>query len=140
MSSSDTPKLRAGGNPRIPKGEGPGPVRDDIAAMPEWKHDIGQRLDAIIERTVPGARKAVMWNSPFYGAADQAGWFVSFHCFDRYVKVTFFRGTAPTPVPPGASKSADTRCLDVYENLDLFDEAQFADWVAQAARLPHEQL
>jgi len=140
MSSNDTPKLLAGGNPQIPKGEGPGPVRDYIAAMPEWKHDVGQLLDSIIERTVPGVRKAVKWNSPFYGAPEQEGWFASFHCFDRYVKVTFFRGTALTPVPPGASKSADTRYLDVYEDLDLFDETQFADWVAQAARLPHEQL
>jgi len=140
MSSNDTPKLLAGGNPQIPKGEGPGPVSDYIAAMPDWKHGVGQLLDSIIERTVPGVRKAVKWNSPFYGAPDHDGWFVSFHCFDRYVKATFFRGASLTPVPPGASKSADTRYLDVYEDLALFDEAQFTEWVAQAAQLPHEQL
>lgn len=140
MSSNGPPKLLAGGNPQIPKGEGHGPVRDYIAAMPGWKHDVGQLLDSIIERAVPGVRKAVKWNSPFYGAPDQTGWFASFHCFDRYVKVTFFRGTSLTPVPPGTSKSADTRYLDVYEDLDLFDEAQFSDWVTQAARLPHEPL
>ena len=85
-------------------------------------------------------RKAVKWNTPFYGAANEEGWFLSFHCFDRYVKVTFFRGTSLTPVPPGASKTPDTRYLDVYEDLDEFDEAQFTDWVTQASELAHEKL
>ena len=140
MGSNDTPKLLAGGNPQIPKGDGPGPVRDYIAAMPGWKHDVGQLLDSIVERTVPDVRKAVKWNTPFYGAANEEGWFLSFHCFDRYVKVTFFRGTSLTPVPSGASKTPDTRYLDVYEDLDEFDEAQFTDWVTQASELAHEKL
>ena len=140
MGSNDTPKLLAGGNPQIPKGDGPGPVRNYIAAMPGWKHDVGQLLDSIVERTVPGVRKAVKWNTPFYGAANEEGWFLSFHCFDRYVKVTFFRGTSLTPVPPGASKTPDTRYLDVYEDLDEFEEAQFTDWVTQASELAHEKL
>jgi hypothetical protein len=140
MSSNEAPKLLAGGNPQIPKGDGPGPVRDYIAAMPGWKHDVGELLDSIIERTVPGVRKAVKWNSPFYGAPGHDGWFLSFHCFDRYVKVTFFRGTSLTPIPPGASKTPDTRYLDVHEDLDQFDGAQFADWITQAAALPHEPL
>ena len=140
MGSNDAPKLLAGGNPQIPKGAGPGPVRDYIAAMPGWKHDVGQLLDSIIERTVPDVRKAVKWNSPLYGAADRDGWFLSLHCFDRYVKVTFFRGTSLTPVPPGASRTPETRSLDVHEDLDEFDEAQFADWVAQASNVAHEKL
>lgn len=140
MTSDKTPRLLAGGNPQIPKGDGPGPVRDYIAAMPGWKHDVGELLDAIIERTVPGVRKAVKWNSPFYGADDQDGWFLAFHCFEKYVKVTFFRGTSLDPVPPGTSKTPETRYLDVCEDLERFDEARFADWVSQASRLPHEKL
>ena len=109
MSDSDRPDptkppLLAGGNPRIPKGYGDAPVQAYIAAMPGWKSDVGRRLDALIARTVPGVRKAVKWNSPFYGAGDEGqGWFLSFHCFTKYVKVTFFRGTSLHPVPPGAS-------------------------------------
>ena len=140
MTSDEPPRLLAGGNPQIPKGDGPGPVRDYIAAMPGWKHDVGELVDAIIERTVPGVRKAVKWNSPFYGADDQEGWFLSFHCFEKYVKVTFFRGTSLDPVPAGTSKTPETRYLDVHEDLDRFDEAQFADWVSQASLLPHEKL
>lgn len=140
MGADDSPKLLAGGNPQIPKGDGPGPVRDYIAAMPGWKHDVGQLLDSIVDRTVPNVRKAVKWNTPFYGAADHEGWILSFHCFDRYVKVTFFRGTSLTPMPPGASKTPDTRYLDVYEDLDEFDEAQFTDWVTQASELADEEL
>jgi len=132
-----SPKLLSGGNPQIPKGYGDEPVQAYIAAMPEWKHDVGRRLDDLIVRTVPDVRKAVKWNSPFYGADDD-GWFLSFHVFTKYVKVTFFRGTSLTPVPPGASKTPETRYLDIHE--DDFDEAQFVEWVAQASVLPGEKL
>lgn len=133
------PVLLSGGNPQIAKGEGEAPVQAYLAAMPGWKRELGHRLDALIARTVPGVRKAVKWNSPFYGAPDVDGWFLSFHCFTAYVKLAFFRGTSLVPVPPGASKSQDTRYLDIREGDDL-DEAQLADWVAQASRLPGERL
>ena len=133
------PALLSGGNPQIAKGDGDAPVQAYIAAMPGWKREIGRQLDALVVRTVPGVRKAVKWNSPFYGAADQDGWFLSFHCFTRYVKVTFFRGTSLRPVPAGESKHKDVRYLDVYEDVPL-DEAQFINWVQQASRLPGEGL
>jgi hypothetical protein len=136
---SAKPKLLAGGNPQIPKGDGDAPVQAYIAAMPEWKSRVGRLLDDLVVRAVPDVRKAVKWNSPFYGAADDEGWFLSFHCFDRYVKVTFFRGTSMEPVPPGASKHPETRYLDVHEDDEL-DEARFVDWVRQASRLPGERL
>jgi hypothetical protein len=129
--------LLSGGNPQIAKGYGDAPVQAYIAAMPGWKRDIGRRLDAIIAKTVPGVRKAVKWNSPFYGVEDDV-WFVAFHCFDRYVKVTFFRGMSLTPVPAGQSKHKDVRYLDIYEGA--LDEAQFADWVKQASQLPGENM
>jgi hypothetical protein len=128
------PTLLAGGNPRIAKGDGDAPVRDYIAAMPGWKRDVGRHLDALIERTVPEVRKAVKWNSPFYGIEGQ-GWFLSFHCFTRYVKVTFFRGTSLRPLPPGESKHEEVRYLDIHE-ADELDDARLADWVKQASRLP----
>lgn len=137
-ANAGKPALLAGGNPQIPKGEGDAPVQAYIAAMPGWKRDIGQRLDALIVRTVPGVHKAVKWNSPFYGVADQ-GWFLSVHCFTKYVKVAFFRGTSLRPVPPGESKSKDTRYLDIHED-DPFDEAQLTDWVKQASQLPGEKM
>lgn len=133
-----TLRLLSGGNPQIAKGDGDRPVQAYIAAMPGWKRDIGRRLDKLIERSVPGVHKAVKWNSPFYGVEGQ-GWFLSFHCFTRYVKVAFFRGTSLRPIPPGASKSGDTRYLDIHED-DAFDEAQVAAWVRQASRLPGERL
>ena len=132
------PALLSGGNPQIPKGEGDAPVQAYIAAMPGWKREVGRRLDALIVRTVPGVRKAVKWNSPFYGIEGQ-GWFLSMHCFAKYVKVTFFRGLSLHPVPPGPSKSQDTRSLDIRED-EPFDEAQFVDWVRQASQLPGEPL
>ena len=132
------PKLLSGGNPQIPKGEGDGPVQAYIAAMPGWKGDVGRRLDAIIAKTVPGVRKAVKWNSPFYGAPDQDGWFLSFHVFTRYLKVTFFRGAALHPAPSGTSKYPDVRYLDIHEGE--LDEVQFAAWVKQASRLPGEKM
>ncbi|HYX34243.1 MAG TPA: DUF1801 domain-containing protein [Oligoflexus sp.] len=130
-------KLLSGGNPQIAKGEGDAPVQAYIAAMPGWKQDIGRRLDAIIVRSVPNVHKAVKWNSPFYGI-DGEGWFVSFHVFTRYVKVTFFRGTSLRPIPPGESKHKEVRYLDIHE--DELDELQFAEWVKQASQLPGEKL
>jgi hypothetical protein len=131
------PPLLSGGNPQIAKGYGDAPVQAYIAAMPGWKSEVGRRLDALIERTVPGVRKAVKWNSPFYGVEDNV-WFLSFHCFTKYVKVTFFRGALLRPVPLGESKYKDVRYLDIYE--DQLDEAQFADWVRQASQLPGERM
>lgn len=132
------PKLLSGGNPQIPKGEGDAPVQAYVAAMPGWKSDAGRRLDAIIERTVPGVRKAVKWNSPFYGV-DGDGWFLSFHCFTRYVKLAFFRGASLVPPPPATSKQKDVRYLDIHQD-DPIDEAQLADWIGQASRLPGERM
>ena len=128
------PALLAGGNPQIAKADGAAPVRAYIAAMPGWKRDIGRRLDALVTRTVPGVRRAVKWNSPFYGIEDN-GWFLSFHCFTRYVKVTFFRGTSLRPLPPGASKHEDVRYVDIRED-DRPDEQLMTSWIRQAARLP----
>ena len=128
-------KLLSGGNPQIAKAEGDAPVQAYIAAMPGSKSEIGKRLDVIIVRKVPKVRKAVKWNSPFYGIEGQ-GWFLSFHVFTRYVKVTFFNGRLLKPVPPGGTpKSKDSRWVDVYEG-DKIDEAQMASWVKQAAALP----
>ena len=132
------PALLAGGNPQIAKADGDAPVQAYIAAMPGFKRDVGRRLDALIVRTVPGVRKAVKWNSPFYGIEGQ-GWFLSFHCFTTYVKVAFFRGASLRPVPPGESKSKDTRYLDIHED-DQLDEAQFAAWVKQASQLPGDRM
>jgi hypothetical protein len=128
------PAVLAGGNPRIAKADGEAPVRAYIAAMPGWKRDVGRRLDALIVRHVPGVRKAVKWNSPFYGIEGR-GWFLAFHVFTRYVKVTFFRGTSLRPVPPGESKSKETRYLDIRED-DNLDEKQLAAWIQQAASIP----
>jgi hypothetical protein len=128
------PQLLSGGNPQIAKADGDAPVRAFIAAMPGWKRDVGRRLDALIVRTVPGVQKAVKWNSPFYGVEGQ-GWFLNFHCFTKYVKVAFFRGTSLRPVPPGESKHEDVRYLDIHEDEKL-DEAQLATWIRQAAALP----
>jgi hypothetical protein len=127
-------KLLTGGNPQIAKADGDAPVQAYIAAMPGWKRDVGRRLDTLIVRTVPGVRKAVKWNSPFYGIEGQ-GWFLNFHCFTKYVKVAFFRGTSLRPPPPGKSKQREVRYLDIHED-DQLDEAQIVDWVEQASRLP----
>jgi hypothetical protein len=135
---STKPTLLSGGNPQIAKGEGDAPVRAYIAAMPGWKRDVGRRLDAIIVRTVPGVHKAVKWNSPFYGVEGN-GWFLNFHCFTKYVKVAFFRGTSLRPVPAGESKHKEVRYLDIRED-DEFDEKQFALWVKQASKLPGERM
>ncbi len=132
------PTLLAGGNPQIAKGYGDAPVQAYVAAMPGWKSDVGRRIDEIIVRTVAGVHKAVKWNSPLYGVEGQ-DWFLGIHCFTNYIKVAFFRGASLRPVPPGESRSKDTRYLDIHEN-DQFDEAQFADWVKQASQLPGERM
>ena len=118
--------------------DGDAPVQAYIAAMPGWKRDVGRRLDALIVRTVPGVRKAVKWNSPLYGVEGQ-GWFLGIHTFTNYVKVAFFRGTSLRPVPPGESKSKDTRYLDFHED-DHLDEVLLAAWVTQASQLPGERM
>jgi len=129
--------LLSGGNPQIAKGYGNESVQAYIAAMPGWKSDVGRQINALVERIVPGVSKAVKWNSPLYGVKDE-GWFLSFHCFSKYIKVTFFRGASLRPVPAGESKHKDVRYLDIYENR--FDEAQFTDWVKQASQLPGEKM
>jgi hypothetical protein len=132
------PALLSGGNPQIAKAYGDAPVQAYIAAMPGWKRDVGRRLDALIARTVPGVKKAVKWNSPFYGV-EEGVWFLSFHCFTSYVKVAFFRGASLRPVPPGGSKQKDVRYLDIHEDDEL-DEAPLAAWVKQASQLPGERM
>lgn len=136
--SAAKPKLLSGGNPQIPKGYGDTPVKAYIAAMPGWKRNVGRRLDAIIERAVPDVRKAVKWNSPMYGVEDDV-WFLSYHCFDKYVKVAFFRGTKLNPRPPVASKQKDVRYFHIHEDDEL-DEERFESWVKQASALPGERM
>ena len=133
-AESPAPVLLSGGNPQIAKADGDAPVQAYIRAMPGWKRDVGRRLDAAIVRSVPGVRKAVRWNSPFYGIEGQ-GWFLNFHCFTRYVKVSFFRGTSLRPLPPGESKHEEVRYVDIREDDEL-DEALLARWIKQAAKLP----
>lgn len=128
------PTILAGGNPRIAKADGDAPVQAYIAKMPGWKREAGRRLDAVITKAVPKLQKAVKWNSPFYGVEGQ-GWFLSFHVYTHYVKLAFFSGASLTPMPPGESKTANTRYLDIRES-DTIDEAQLAKWVKQAAKLP----
>ena len=127
-------KLLSGGNPQIAKADGDAPVQTYIAAMPGWKHDIGRRLDALIERTVPNVCKAVKWNTPFYGIEGQ-GWFLGFHCLTKYVKVSFFRGTSLRPVPPGESTQKEVRYLNIHED-DPLDEKLIVSWIKQASKLP----
>ncbi|MDV4157257.1 MULTISPECIES: DUF1801 domain-containing protein [Rhizobium] len=132
------PTLLSGGNPQIAKGYGDASVQAYIAAMPGWKSDVGRRLDALITRTVPDSHKAVKWNSPLYGMEGQ-GWFLGVHCFAKYIKVAFFRGTSLSPVPPGESKQKDVRYFHIHEE-DRLDEAQLAAWVEQASQLPGERM
>lgn len=129
-------RLLSGGNPQIPKGDGDAPVQAYIDAMPGWKSAAGRELDALIERTVPDVLKAVRWNSPFYGSADpERGWFVSYHCFSKYIKVTFFKGTSLDPLPPVESKDAETRYFHIYED-DRPDDKLIESWIRQAAAIP----
>jgi hypothetical protein len=132
------PKLLSGGNPQIPKGHGNAPVKAYIAAMPGWKSKLGRKLDRLITSTVPGVSKAVKYNSPLFGMEGQ-GWFLSLHVFTNCVKVAFFRGASLRPVPPGTSKQAKVRYLDIRED-DKLDEVQFTKWVKQASKLPGEKL
>ena len=127
------PALLSGGNPQIAKADGDAPVQAYIAAMPGWKSDLGRRLDDLIVRTVPNVRKAVRWNSPWYGIEGE-GWFVSYHVFTRYVKVTFLNGASLRPVPPGSGKDPGSRWIDIYEGE--LDEARMETWVRQAAAIP----
>ncbi len=136
-SKTARPKLLSGGNPQIAKGHGEAPVRAYIAAVPGWKQDVCARLDAIISRAVPKVKKAVKWNSPFYGLEEDR-WFLSFHVFTRYVKVTFFKGASLKPQPAGKSKYPAVRYYDIHEGE--LDEKQFRDWVKQASKLPGEKM
>ena len=127
-------RLLSGGNPQIPKGDGDAPVQAYIEAMPEWKRDVGRRLDELIVRVAPEVRKAVRWNSPWYGV-EGMGWFLSFHCFTRYIKVTFIKGKSLEPLPPVDSKDPDARYFHIFEGGE-FDEGLMEDWVRQAAAIP----
>jgi hypothetical protein len=131
-------KLLAGGNPQIAKADGDEPVQAYIAAMPAWKREVGRRLDALVQRSVPSVRKAVRWNSPFYGIEGN-GWFLSFHCFTKYVKVVFLNGTSLDPMPPVESKNEGTRYFHIHEN-DAIDEKLLTSWLRQASKLPGEPL
>ena len=133
-SSVSTVRLLSGDNPQIAKGMGDGPVQEYIAAIPGWKQAVARQIDRLIVKAIPMVRKGVKWNSPFYGVGEE-GWFLSFHCFNNYIKVVFFRGTSLKPMPPGTSKQEEVRYLDVKEKMP-FDETQFMDWVRQAASLP----
>lgn len=132
------PVLLSGGNPQVAKGYGDAPVQAYIKAMPGWKSKMGRRLDALITAAIPDVRKAVKWNSPLYGVEGK-GWFLGVHVFERYVKVAFFRGASLRPMPSGESRQEHVRYLDIHED-DVFDEAQFTDWVKQASRLPGEKM
>jgi len=135
---TDKPVLLSGGNPQIAKGYGDGPVKAYIAAMPGWKSAVGRRLDALIEEIVPDVHKAVKWNSPLYGIEGD-GWFLSYHCFAKYIKLTFFRGTSLDPVPPVVSKTAETRYFHIHEG-EALDEGLLTGWIRQASRLPGESM
>ncbi len=132
------PVLLSGGNPQIAKADGDAPVQAYIAAMPGWKREVGRRIDQLIEQTVPEVRKAVRWNTPFYGIEGQ-GWFLGYHCFTRYIKITFLRGASLTPVPPVPSKVDDVRYFHIHEDEEI-DEGVLSDWIRQAAAQPGEEL
>lgn len=133
-AKAKTVRLLSGGNPPIPKADGDTPVQVYIEAMPGWKRDVGRRLDALITRTVPRVRKAMRWNTPFYGIEGE-GWFLGFHCITQYVKVAFFRGSSLRPQPPVESKTQAVRYLHIYED-GKFDEEQVTEWIRQASKLP----
>jgi len=137
-SPNAEPTLLSGGNPQIPKGDGDGPVQAYIAAMPDWKRSMGERLDRLIVHTVDDVHKAVKWNQPFYGN-DGDGWFLAFRCYTKYVQLQFFRGSALDPIPPKASKHAEVRYLDIHEDDEL-DEDQVVSWIEQASNLPGESM
>lgn len=137
-AANETPVLLSGGNPQIAKADGDAPVQAYINAMPGWKRDVGRRLDKLIVKTVPNVRKAVRWNSPFYGVADQ-GWFLSYHCFTKYIKVVFLNGSSLSPLPPVESKQANTRYFHIHEQ-DQVDERLLANWIKQAAKIVGDPL
>lgn len=136
--ASEKPRLLAGGNPQIPKGDGEEPVNAYLRAMPGWKQDFGQRLHDLVVKTVPDVRMAVRWNSPYYGVEGN-GWFLSYHCFTRYVRVTWLNGSSLDPPPPGESKHERVRYLDLHED-DEFDDERIASWIRCAADLPGDEL
>lgn len=138
-SKDDVPRLLSGGNPQIPKGEGDGPVQDYIAAMPGWKRGIGERLDELVEKTVPDVRKAVKWNQPFYGAPGQDTWFMAYRCYTDYVQVNFLEGELLDPVPPKESRHEKVRYLDIHADDEL-DTRQLKSWIKQAAELPGDKM
>ena len=138
-AKAGAPKLLSGGNPQIPKGDGDAPVQAYIAAMPEWKRPVGERLDALVVRAVPDVRKAVKWNQPFYGSPAGEGWFMAFRCYTRYVQVQLLRGTSLDPEPPKGSSHPEVRYLDIYEDDEL-DEALLTSWFEQASQLPGVKL
>ena len=135
---ADEVRLLSGGNPQIPKADGDEPVQAYINAMPGWKSEVGRYLDELIVKTVPDVRKAVRWNSPFWGVEDQ-GWFFSVHCFDKYVKITFLNGSSLDPLPPVDSKHDDVRYLKIFEDDDI-DEPQMVSWIRQGSSVPGEFL
>lgn len=130
-------KLLSGGNPQIPKGDGDEPVQAYIAAMPGWKGDFGRHIDHLVTEEVPGVRKAVRWNSPFYGL-EGSGWFLSFHCFTKYVQITWLNGSQLDPPPPKTSKHEVVRYLEIHEGEEM-DGRQLRDWIRQAASMPGEE-
>ena len=136
--AGDKVVLLSGGNPQIAKGYGEEPVQAYIAAMPGWKSALGKRIDTLVTRAIPKVHKAVKWNSPFYGKELDL-WFLSFHCFNKYVKLTFFQGASLKPPPPGLSKYPAVRYFDIREDDEL-DEAQLTSWIKQAAALPGEKM
>ncbi len=136
--ANEKPVLLTGGNPQIAKSDGDAPVQAYIEAMPGWKQEVGRRIDQLVTRTVPQVRKAVRWNSPFYGIEDQ-GWFLSYHCFTRYVKITFLRGASLKPLPPVSSKVDNVRYFHIHEDEEI-DEEIVAGWIRQAAAQPGEKL
>ena len=136
--ASKKPILLSGGNPQIAKGDGDAVVEAYLVAMPDWKQEIGRRVDRLIVSNVPGVRKAVRWNTPFYGIEGQ-GWFLGFHCLTKYVKLSFFRGTMLDPIPPVASKQEHVRYFHIHEG-DVIDEETLASWIRQAADLPGDPV
>ncbi len=133
-----TPKLLSGENPQIPKADGDAPVQAYISAMPQWKQRVGPVIDDLVTHTLPDVRKAVRWNSPFYGVEDY-GWFLSFHCFTKYVKVTFLNGSSLDPLPPGSSKHQSVRYLDIRQE-DEINVDQLQNWIRQASKLRREDF
>ncbi len=132
-SAATKPVLLSGDNPQIAKADGDAPVQAYIAAIPDdWRRGMCVRLDALIVANVPGVYKAVRWNSPFYGIAGQ-GWFLGFHIFAKFIKVSFFKGASLTPVPAGGT-DVEARWINIHEGG--LDEVQMADWIRQAAALP----